>query len=196
MNPTKGTKFFTLTILFTLFAATILLAQTSVKEKLDGIKGDVNKITISTASGDVVFEGDDAAAIFKKLKEKKIKKIQVTVDDDNLNWIGEDDMIIEEIDDANILKFIGEDGDSTNIFLFHDGDDVGMEMKKKIIVSEEDGVKKVTVTTTEDGVEEVKVYEGNEADEFLKSMEKKHDLKIWSGKGEKGKKMKKIIIKK
>jgi len=47
---------------------------------------------------------------------------------------------------------------------------------KKIKVEDEDGVKKVTVTTTKDGEESVETYEGEEADKFLESMDKKHGM--------------------
>jgi len=187
MITRKGFMFFAFTVFFTFFAATILSAQSSVKEKLAEIKGDVNKITISTASGDVIFEGNDAKALFKNLTQKKVKKIKVTVDGDDMSWTGDDDMDIEGFDDAEILKFVGE-GDSTNVFIMHDGDDGAVKIKKKVIVSDENGVKKVTVTTTKDGKEEVKVYDGKEADEVLKSMDKEHNGKSWDQKGEKGRK--------
>ena len=195
MITRKVFMFFAFTVFFTFFAATFLSAQTSVEEKLAEIKGDVYKIAISTASGDVVFEGNDAKALFKNLTQKKVKKIKVTVDGDDMSWTGDDDMDIEGIDDAEILKFVGE-GDSTNVFIMHDGDDSAIKLKKKVIVSDENGVKKVTVTTTKDGKEDVKIYEGKEADEVLKSMDKQHNIKSWNVKGEKGKKMKKIIINK
>lgn len=194
MKTNQRSLVFASVVLFLLFAATASVAQSSVKEKLAGIKGDVKKITISTASGDVVFEGDDAKSLLKSLKQKKEKTIKVVVDGDDMDLT--EGCCEGDLDAVKILKLVGE-GDSTNVFMLHDGDDDAIQVKKKVIVSEENGAKKVTVTTTKEGKDDVKVYEGKEADKYLDTMKKEGcDTKIWDEKDAKGKKMKKIIIKK
>ena len=75
-------------------------------------------------------------------------------------------------------KFISDEGEVTVIMKI-DGDDLnwvseadGEDIKKKIKVEVNDGVKKVTVTTTEDENENVEVFEGEEAEKFLKKNSK------------------------
>jgi hypothetical protein len=74
------------------------------------------------------------------------------------------------------------------------------EMHKKVKVEIEDGNKKVTVTTHENGEEKTEVYEGNEADKYIKEMNEKHsgDIDMFIEKDvDDGKvKQKKIIIEK
>jgi len=194
MKAIQGSSVFVSIALLLLFTAASLHAQSSSKEKLNNIKGDVKKITISTASGDVVFEGDDAKALLKNLQQKKGKRIGRMIDGDDMNLT--EGCCDESIDDIKILKLIG-DCDSSNVFTLHDGDDNVIKMKKKVIVSEDNGVKKVTVTSTKDGKDEVKTYEGKEADKFLESLKKDGcDTKVWTEKDGDGKKVKKIIIKK
>ncbi len=194
MKTNQRSLVFASVVLFLLFAATTLVAQTSVKEKLAGIKSEVKKITISTASGDVVFEGDDAKSLLKNLKQKKEKTIKVVVDGNDMDLT--EGCCEGDLDAVKILKFVGE-GDSTDVFMLNDGNDDVIKMKKKVIVSEENGVKKVTVTSTKDGKDDVKTYEGKDADKFLETLKKEGcDTKIWDEKDGKGKKMKKIIIKK
>ena len=62
------------------------------------------------------------------------------------------------------------------------------------MVNEENGEKKVTVTTTENGETKTEVYEGDEADEYLKEHKKDKKFKIKIEDGDSKKKVKKIII--
>jgi len=67
-DGTLGKFLFIISLLFLGVFATVIFAQEeSSKEKLKNIKGDVNKITITTDKGDVVFEGEDAQKLFKKM---------------------------------------------------------------------------------------------------------------------------------
>ncbi len=77
------TKILTIQIFILFLSVTLINAQkdNSVKDKLNNIKGEVNKIVISTDKGDVTFEGEDAEKIFKKIKSDKIKRLE---------WISED----------------------------------------------------------------------------------------------------------
>jgi hypothetical protein len=97
------------------------------------------------------------------------------------------------------MKFITEDGD-VNIVVDVDSDDLhwisedcDKELTKKIIVEDEDGVKKVTVTTIEDGEKKIEIFVGDEAKEYIEKMEHGKKIKInFSDDGKK--KVKKIII--
>ena len=98
-------------------------------------------------------------------------------------------------------KFISDDGE-VHIIMEMDGDDFHWisegdhkEIKKKVNVEVEDGVKKVTITTTEDGKEKVEVFEGAEADAYLEKMEHGKKMKIHvSEDGDKKVMKKKVII--
>ena len=179
-------KLFTIQIFFLFLASTFLMAQkdNSVKDKLNNIEGEVNKIVISTDKGDVTFEGEDAEKIFKKMKSDKIKK---------LKWISEDGGDLD-IDDEDVMIFksgkgrkhiIKEFSDAENVIIMKHGDDEdfdiledGKTVKVSVEVDDENGEKKVTVTTNEDGEEKVETFVGNEADEYLEKMEGEHDMLI------------------
>lgn len=180
------TKILTIQIFVLFLAAAFVMAQKddSVKDKLNNIKGEVNKIVISTDKGDVTFEGEDAEKIFQRMKSDKIKK---------LKWISESN---EDLDNGgeNVLIFksgkggkhlIKEFKDSENVIIMKHGDDEdfdiledGKTIKVNVEVEDENGEKKVTVTTTENGEEKVETFEGKEADEYLENMEDEHDTII------------------
>ena len=83
--------------------------------------------------------------------------------------------------------------DSTKGFSYK-YDDLGKGMKKKIKVTNENGVKKVTVTTTDkDGIEKTETYTGKEAEEYLKKHDIETKVKV---EGDKNGEVKEIIIKK
>lgn len=64
-------------------------------------------------------------------------------------------------------------GDSTNGF-WYCADDSGKGMRKKVKVTDEDGIKKVTIITTDkEGKEKTETLTGKEAEEYLK----KHEVK-------------------
>ena len=153
------TKILTIQIFVLFLSAACVMAQkdNSVKDKLNNIKGEVNRIVISTDKGDVTFEGDDAKKIFKNMKTKKIR------------WISED---VEE-----------RDFDGENIFIMRHGDDEDFDIIEggqtvKVEVEDKNGEKMVTVTTTEDGEEKVETFEGKEAEEYLENMEDDRDMII------------------
>jgi len=169
-------------------------AQSKLSEKLDDVKGKIDKITIHTDEGDVVFEGKDAEKLFGRMKNSK--QIKVRIDND-----GESDNSLEK---KIIIKRSPNDSLSEDFDLmeFNDFDDDEMAFgsdstfEKKIIVKNENGGKKVTVTTIENGKEKTKVYEGDEADKFIKEHQGDKEFNIKIENGDKNKKIKKIIIEK
>ena len=178
------TKILTIQIFILFLSATLVMAQkdNSLNDKLNNIKGEVNKIVISTDKGDVTFEGDDAKKIFKNMKANKVKKIK---------WISEDGEDID-VDGENVMIFKSDKGgkhiikefkDADNVIIMKHGDDEDFDIIEdgktvKVEVEEENGEKKVTVTTNEDGDEKVETFEGKEADEYLDKMESEHEMII------------------
>lgn len=178
------TKLLTLQVFIFFLSATFLLAQnnSTVNKKLEAIKGEVNKIVISTAKGDVTFEGEDAKMIFKNMKSDKIKK---------LKWISEDDEDFD-IDDENVMIFKSGKGgkhilkefkNGENIIIMKGGDEGDFDFIEngrtiRVEVEDENGEKKVTLTTNEDGEEKVETFQGKEAVEYLENMENEHDMII------------------
>ncbi|MBK7105188.1 MAG: hypothetical protein IPH62_07885 [Ignavibacteriae bacterium] len=178
-----------LTIITIFLFTTFLSAQEKdLKGKLKEIK-DAKKIVVTTEKGDVVFEGDEANQLLKRMKSSEMKKrIQVISEDDEI--------LTEEIeglenDDEDILIWKSEDGEEKvikhkgkghKIMMFKNdngGTDI-IENKKtiKIKVDDENGEKNVTVTTKENGEEKVETYKGKEADEYLEKMEDEKNMKI------------------
>lgn len=106
---------------------------------------------------------------------------------------------ILKMKDGHGMKFISEDGDIHVILKDSDEDLVWITkddenmIKKEVNVEVVDGVKKVTVTTNEGGEETVKVYEGEEAEKFLKEMDHESEQVFISKDGDK-RVIKKIII--
>ncbi len=154
-------KIVTIIILVTLgFFTANLFAQdkSELKEKLNNLKGKVEKLTVKVDGRDVVFEGKEAEKLVQKLREPMPK---------HLRWISEEDM--------------GEGPNHDITWVSGDSDDIDISadnMQKKIKVEDKDGKKKVTVTTMKDGKEETKVYEGEEADKFLKDEQSSHKMKF------------------
>lgn len=155
------TKIITIQILLFFLTTSFISAQNdnSLNNKINNIKGAVNKIVISTDSEEIVFEGDDAKKLFTKMKNNKVKR---------LRWVSGD-----------------KDSDRDKVFILkHDNDDYidiiedGKTITVNVEVDDEDGEKKVTVTTNEDGKEKVETYEGKEADEYLEKMESENEINI------------------
>jgi len=162
---TNKTKFFALLtiILLGLFSLK-LFAQDKEEEKskLDQLKGKVEKITIKVDGKDVVFDGKEAEKMVDQLKAQKKTKI-----------FSYGDMIKEEDSGDNVIIYKSK-GDA-------DGD-VEVSTKnitKKVNVEDKDGKKVVTITTTKDGKEETKVYEGQEAEKFLKDEKETKHVKVF-----------------
>lgn len=123
-----------------------------LKSKLDNLKGKIEKITVQIDGKDIVFEGKEAEKLVKRFKESgRLKRFVISTDDDDM---------IENEGGKNLMYKIKMDEDEAMM---------ADKMKKKIQVEDKDGKKKVTVTTNKDGKEETKVYEGEEAEKFLKS---------------------------
>ena len=169
------TKSLTISLILFFLAANFISGQDnkSTKDKLDKIKGDVSKIVITSNSGDVVFEGEEAQQLFKKIKSTK------------LHWISEGDDDID-IDGENVIIFKSEDGEKHIIKHKGHGNKMMMFMNDddkdhKIItvdLEDENGEKTLTVTTTENGEEKVETFKGKEADEQIEKMNKEGAVHI------------------
>ncbi|MCB9249917.1 MAG: hypothetical protein H6613_15865 [Ignavibacteriales bacterium] len=169
------TKSLTISLILFFLATNFISGQDnkSTKDKLDKIKGDVSKIVITSNSGDVVFEGEEAQQLFKKIKSKK------------LHWISEGDDDID-IDGENVMIFKSEDGEKHIIKHKGHGNKMMMFMNDddkdhKIItvdLEDENGEKTLTVTTTENGEEKIETFKGKEADEQIEKMNKEGDVQI------------------
>jgi len=176
-------------------------AQEELKDKINKIDGDVDRVTITAGGEEYTFEGDEAKELYKKMKSSFSKSHSFmwhSNDDDFDNYDGKI-IFIEENEKKKLIE-ISEDGDEDiEIYISKDIDmDDQHGIEKKINVEIEDGNKKVTITTKENGEEKTEVYEGEEADEYLEKMKSEHgnEMMIEIDKNGKHKKMKKIIIKK
>ncbi|MCU0406714.1 MAG: hypothetical protein MUE64_07070 [Ignavibacteriaceae bacterium] len=175
------------------FILTNVNAQENLKEKLNKIEGSVDKITITAAGKEYLFEGDEAEKLFKNLKRSSNHSFIWNTSDDKsgtkkviiLDADGESNEIEIESDDDNIV-IVKTDGDF---------DDVSDGIQKKVKVEVEDGNKTVTVTTKEKGEEKTEVYEGKEAEEYIEKLKTENkDFDISIEKNKDAKTEKKIII--
>jgi hypothetical protein len=149
---TNQSKFFAIMIFMMLgFFSMAILAQEKdeTKSKLDNLKGKVEKLTIKVDGKDVVFEGKDAEKLVKILKSGPLKEIRFRSEGGNMMKSG----------CGNVMMFRSKDNDE---------DEMNCENQKKVKVEVNGDSKKITVTTMKDGKEETKVYEGEEAEKFLK----------------------------
>jgi hypothetical protein len=177
---------------FSLFS-TSLFAQ-GVSDKLKDIDGKVNKITITTEEGEYIFEGEDAAQLFKKMKSSGNSFVWHSAEKDGKKKV----VFLDSDSEEHHIEVFG--GDEEDLIVISEDVDADINCtNKKVKVEVEDGNKKVTVTTKENGEEKTEVYEGDEADEYIKKMKEKHhgDMDILIEKETDGKvKKKKIIIEK
>ena len=128
------------------------------KEKLKNLEGDVTKITIETADGEIEITGKDAATLFKRMKAKK-------------------KIMIKEIH----LDDMDKDG---NVMFFKKGMHGG-DITIDIEIDDTDGEKVVVIKKNIDGKEIVEEYKGEEAEKFiLKHSGGKHGSKFISDDGE------------
>ena len=58
-------------------------AQEKLEDKINKIDGSVDKITITSEGKEYVFEGDEAAELFKKIKNKSSKSFIWNSSDDD-----------------------------------------------------------------------------------------------------------------
>jgi hypothetical protein len=170
-----------------------LNAQEKLNDKINKIDGEVQKITITADGKEYLFEGDEAAKLFEKMKSSKSQSFVWNSSDDEstkkkviiLDADGENEVIEIESEDDNVY-IIRKDKDLDNV---SDG------ITKKVKVEIEDGNKKVTVTTKENGEEKTEIYEGKEAEEYIEKMKAENkDFNISIEENKDGKKVKKIII--
>ena len=174
------TKIITIQIGILFLSSILLLAQDkkSMKEKINKIEGDVNKIVITSDKDEVTFTGDEAKKIFKRIKSPKIKK--------HIKWISDDENEIE-VDGDEVLIFKSDDGEKHTIkhkghgnkmLMFMDEDDFEGTKTVEVEVDEKNGEKNITVTTTENGEEKVETFEGEKADQYLENMGHHGDMII------------------
>jgi hypothetical protein len=177
-----------------LFASSYSIAQETTKEKLDNIKEDVDKITITAGDEEITIEGDEAKKLFKKMKSSSHSVNSFFIKEDG-DSSGTKKIIIKSDGDAKIYEFNKEHGDH---MVWHTDEGELSNMEKSVKVDVENGQKKVTVTTKENGEEKTEVYEGAEADEYLEKMKREHGGEMLIEVDEDGssKKIKKIIIEK
>lgn len=187
---TKFKKSAFCTILFIFSAMAITSAQTdvqkSVKEKLAGVKGDLERIIIETNDGEIEFEGEEADYLFKRLKSpsKLLKKLHHKMKGDILFFDDDSNKSIEKVKVMNLKK-----GDHTAFFsdddefvwnIYQDSLD---ENSKKVEVKIENGEKSVTITTVEDGEEKVETLTGEDAEAYLEKHKGKDLMFFKKGKG-------------
>ncbi len=154
--------------------------------KIKDVKGDVEKIVISTSEGDFEFEGSEAEMLFKRIGSHH--GFTLLTEDEHGGRKGKRKMVFIGPRDTENVFIVKEDGSSHGLHGLK-------ELNKEINVEVEDGVKKVTVTTREGGEEKVEVFRGDEADEFLE----KHkaggdDDLIWISEDDSAGNMIKVIV--
>ncbi len=152
-------KFFAIMIILILgLFSTAIFAQEKdeTKSKLENLKGKIEKLTIKADGKDVVFEGKDAEKLVKMLKSNPHKEFMFQSNGGKMMKMG----------GGNVMMFRSKDDDA---------DEKEGEIKKNVKVEVNNDGKKITVTTMKDGKEETKVYEGENAEKFMKEEKgKKH----------------------
>lgn len=158
-----------------------------IKEKLKSLKGDVQEITIKTDKETITFNGKDAEYVFKNIKKQKEKEIKVIVnseDDDDViflkgdkfNWVDIDSLgnlkkiILDKIDADSLIKF-------KNFKFDFNFDDSAFVYKNIKVEMNDDNKKIIIMEKDKDGNETEKIYEGEEADKKLKELEAEGKVK-------------------
>lgn len=157
---TNRSKFLAIMIIMILgFFSMKILAQEKdeTKSKLDNLKGKIEKLTIKADGKDVVFEGKDAENLVGMLKSGQHKGFMYKNDDGKMM----------KMRGSKVMMFRSEDNDADE----KEGDN------KKVKVEVNDSGKKITVTTMKEGKEETKVYEGEDAEKFLKEEKEENGMK-------------------
>lgn len=166
----KINQFKTALIMLFLILGITLNAQDKVaKDKLDALKGKIEKVTVKVDGKDVVFEGKDAERIAKLARVTgETKAFVFSTDDDDAKGM------------KKRVKVIAHGGDEK--FDIVTSDDFNWKAdgdQKKVKVEIKDGKKSITVTTNKDGKEETKTYEGEEAEKFLKDQGEDGKVKVF-----------------
>ena len=155
--------------------------KTSIMKKVmvfEGDHGDAFNITLSDEDRDITIKDENGEKyvkdVFYEDGEKKVIELRGKEAEEYLEKL-EDEGKMHRVDMDRDFKFFGIDGSVM---------DGSKEMEIEVEI--EDGNKKITVTTEdEDGNETTKVYEGDEADEFLKKHGNNHKTMFFNkGKGE------------
>lgn len=163
-------------IVLTAFTLTILQAQSKkeIKEKLSKLKGEIEKIVISTDEGEVTFEGEEAKEISERLTNFYSEKdwvFEMKRDGDK-----EKIYVVKRGDSDSNFNWVTTDGDSISEMIFIEKID---KASKELDIKIENGNKKVTVTKVdENGEQTIETYEGEAAEEYLKKLEEDGDIKI------------------
>lgn len=172
----KNKLFIFIVLALTAFTFTMLHAQSKkeIKEKLAKLKGEIEKIVISTDEGVVTFEGEEAKEIGERLTNFYGEKdwiFEIKSDDDK-----EEIFILRKGDSKGNINWVTSGGDSSGNLIFLE------KMKgasKKFQIGVEEGSKKVTVTKIDENGDEItETFEGDEADEYLKELEEEGDIRI------------------
>lgn len=177
----------TLVFLFIILPAVSLFPQ-DIDKKIKNIKGDVQKITITTSDGTIEIEGEEATYLFKKLKRKSFdKNIELHIE-------GVED---DSASDGKKSVIIKKDGEKVRIRMkpgsFKDG--ILDSLKKTVKVSHDDSGLNIVIVTYENGEKMVKTLSGKEAEEYLEDSIESDLLNDIELEIEKEKGNKKIIIK-
>ncbi|MFA4923969.1 MAG: hypothetical protein WC557_07240 [Ignavibacteriaceae bacterium] len=192
---------------FTLLVSTfgILLSvgsfaqEKNLREKLNKIDGNVESIVIKTDKGTVTFSGEEAKSLMKRMQSKTSAKKIIILDNDDENSLFEEESDIKvdrlrlPMKKIKVFRNGAPDGEiEINISDILDSP-ASNNVEKKVVVQNKDGNKIVTVTTKENGSEKIEMFEGADAENYLK------EHKIEKGKDapsskELKKKVKKIVI--
>lgn len=137
-------------------------SEKSVDEKLNELKGEVQKIIVETDKGNVTLEGSEAKKVFKRMKHGYSSPLKFFIGDDSASGY----FYKTKPNKSFVWKEVSKD--DANILIMND------ELKdgKKVIINKTDGKLKVTeITEDENGEEIEKVYEDEKAEKFLEENE-------------------------
>lgn len=173
----KSRIFILFVLVVTGLTFTLLHAQSkkSIEEKLKQLKGEIEKIVISTDEGEVTFEGEEAKEIQERLTnfyDKKDWKFEIKGEGDK------ERVFVIKKSDSSISNFnwITAKGDSISSMVTLDEIE---GPSQKIQIEMEEGSKKITVTKIdENGEETTETYEGEEAEEYLEKLEDENKISI------------------
>ncbi len=170
-----GSLKFVLILIALILGLTLIKLEAQTKETKDKLKKikEAEKVTITTESGDVVFEGDEAEALLKRMKSGSFMN--------KFKFFSNKDF-----DDENIVFFDGDSGEFEFDILVEDDDKdfewFGDEDSERIEINKDNGELKVTHKKNVDGKEETKTYEGKEAEKYLEDLKKEKNIDfIWNG---------------
>lgn len=158
----KSVKLF-LALLFIAYSITITAQEkekSELNKKLDQLKGKVTKVTVQVEGKDVIFEGNEAETLVKKMKSASVANaVYWTARDKSAK--GNYRIITRSGDD--------EDFDVEEIIASKIDENASPAKRLKLKMEKTDGDMKLTVIETDkEGKEVEKTYEGEEAEKYLK----------------------------